>query len=719
MELTKMSGEDSQNQILMSNVTLVSNEEEEAQVFKYKLNKVRTQRKIYEGSLRKPYERENKKGSIVLIFSDGAFKEVVLTAIDDLKNGPNTFRVQNEDVEKITIDPRKELTGKHIDTKIHFKVNGNKIIIHAYNSRQKLLVQGSKCEWFVDNYLEPYLKERIKKKMCEIENINNGVKEAIRPKQNKKTKKSESLEEHEERLKCDKCEYITRVAENLRRHIVEKHSTNIFQGINLESQIQQIQHLEPRCDEVQEPPVKDMNITKLYCNKCETTFSQQSELERHVELHSFADNLSQAFHICRSCEKPVDKRDLKIQCSKCIHMFHKRCTDRKDARGNWKLQTWSCKLCSPTSNVPAIAIDHQDFSRDNLNPDAVVFLPNNVEVAPKPTAKQPTFTGKHRKSKVNQTSPETEFLQTTVDTLKATVAMNEMEIKKLKESNDIKAKRILSLESQVQESRNHITSHKCPILENDSVTDKSNDTNDVYQKVKINSLENRTNAIEHCITILTSKMDNLQLNLVTKASEPSVCNTIRSQEILKIFCCESCEYETSEKCKLKEHVETHKLTSFKCQKCSYVAIHNKDLNRHDKTMHSQTEFPEVFGCNRCQYSTQHRDNLREHVQNTHTQQSRVFYSSFRKAYRERAYSAKQTNSDYPFNFEHSREKQKEESKSVNGSWTPKFNFRNSQDNNPKPISKCTSCAEKFHHEDELALHKEYFHGSTKNRINQQ
>ena len=69
------------------------------------------------------------------------------------------------------------------------------------------------------------------------------------------------------------------------------------------------------------------------------------------------------------------------------------------------------------------------------------------------------------------------------------------------------------------------------------------------------------------------------------------------------------------------------------QKCSYVAIYNKDLNRHDKTMHTQSEFPEVFG-----YSTQHRDNLREHVQNTHTHQSRVFYSSFRKAYRERAYS---------------------------------------------------------------------------------
>ena len=75
---------------------------------------------------------------------DGSFKEIVLAAVDGLKNGPTTFAVENEDVEMITLEPRKELTGKHIDTKIEFRVNVNKITIHVYNSRQKLLVQGSK-----------------------------------------------------------------------------------------------------------------------------------------------------------------------------------------------------------------------------------------------------------------------------------------------------------------------------------------------------------------------------------------------------------------------------------------------------------------------------------------------------------------------------------------------------------------------------------------------
>ena len=132
-------------------------------------------------------------------------------------------------------------------------------------------------------------------------------------------------------------------------------------------------------------------------------------------------------------------------------------------------------------------------------------------------------------------------------------------------------------------------------------------------------------------------------------------------------------------------------------------------------MHSQSEFPEVFGCNQCQYSTQHRSNLDEHIQNSHSQQSRIFYSSVRKTYKEREHSTNQQNSDKHLH----EEQKKEKNKFGNGIWTPKFNGRDLQYNNSKPISKCTNCSEDFYHEDELALHKEYFHGSTKNRVNQQ
>ena len=71
MEIKKIRCEDSPTRSVLS----VTPDEEETQIFQYKLNNTRTKRKIHEGSLRPPYQRENKKGSIVLIFSDGAFKQ--------------------------------------------------------------------------------------------------------------------------------------------------------------------------------------------------------------------------------------------------------------------------------------------------------------------------------------------------------------------------------------------------------------------------------------------------------------------------------------------------------------------------------------------------------------------------------------------------------------------------------------------------------------------
>ena len=101
-----------------------------------------------------------------------------------------------------------------------------------------------------------------------------------------------------------------------------------------------------------------------------------------------------------------------------------------------------------------------------------------------------------------------------------------MEIKKLKESNDIKAKRIVNLESQVQEAKNTITLHQGKISTEES-TDKNQPGcaggNDVFQQVKIANLENKTNAMEHSITLLTSKLETLQFNYLAanKGSDKS------------------------------------------------------------------------------------------------------------------------------------------------------------------------------------------------------
>ena len=162
------------NEIDITNVTLANNDvhSESAHIFQYNLNTSKARKNLYEGALRGDYEREEKKDCINLTFSDGAFNEVVLKALFELANGPTTFIVGKEEVERVTLAPRKELSGRHVDTKIEFKVGGGKVLVHIYNTRQKLLIQGRKYKWFVDNYLEPFFKLRIMKCMPEIRKIN-------------------------------------------------------------------------------------------------------------------------------------------------------------------------------------------------------------------------------------------------------------------------------------------------------------------------------------------------------------------------------------------------------------------------------------------------------------------------------------------------------------------------------------------------------------------
>ena len=129
-------------------VTLASDDvrDKTPHTFQYNLNTVKTTKLLFDGAKRAHYEREDKKECSIITFNDGAFNEVVLKALTELENGPKHFVVGKQDVERISIDLRKELTGKHVDTKIEFKVDGLNILVHVYNTKQKLMVQGSKAK---------------------------------------------------------------------------------------------------------------------------------------------------------------------------------------------------------------------------------------------------------------------------------------------------------------------------------------------------------------------------------------------------------------------------------------------------------------------------------------------------------------------------------------------------------------------------------------------
>ena len=153
---------------------------------------------------------------------------------------------------------------------------------------------------------------------------------------------------------------------------------------------------------------------------------------------------------CNLCNHSIKDNELKLVCTTCLFIYHKKCTEFRSKPGHWiEPIHWSCQLCQSNNQCKDIP----------LNPSANIFFPAHV------TTK---LSGKQRKSNVNKDSPDTEFLNSTINTLTGTIARNELELKKLRESNDLKLKRIVQLETQVKEARNTFAKHKCEVSQHNS-----------------------------------------------------------------------------------------------------------------------------------------------------------------------------------------------------------------------------------------------------------
>ena len=92
-----------------------------------------------------------------------------------------------------------------------------------------------------------------------------------------------------------------------------------------------------------------------------------------------------------------------------------------------------------------------------LNPEAQNFSPHprpspallSRPTAALPTVKFPSNSTRQRASNITVKEPEKEFLQTQLDSCRSTIVQQETDIKKLRESQDIRNKRLLQLEVQV------------------------------------------------------------------------------------------------------------------------------------------------------------------------------------------------------------------------------------------------------------------------------
>ena len=161
-----------------------------------------------------------------------------------------------------------------------------------------------------------------------------------------------------------------------------------------------------------------------------------------------------------------------------------------------------------------------------------------------------------------------------------------------------------------------------------------------------------------------------------------------------------------------------------CETCSYIAIHENDLKRHETQMHGENLPTEIYGCEKCEYSTQHENKLKKHVQDCHTQQSRYFYRRKGTKSHTNQYSLKPNDctSDTPLSCSscayttNSVSDLRKHKSSHNRQSVQKPTFSGPSMSNPAvkiPNFKCNECGSNLFHQDEHKLHMEYFHSLSK------
>ena len=142
-------------------------------MFSYALNEKRTKKNLLKGAKKSTdLEVEVKSGNTNLRFSDGSYLQVVLPLLKSLQGKINeTHHFSENEIKIVEFEAGKDISEKHVDTKLAVMFNDCRLVLHAYNSTQNLMVQGKSHEHFAVKVLEPYFREKIKSSIDSKENI--------------------------------------------------------------------------------------------------------------------------------------------------------------------------------------------------------------------------------------------------------------------------------------------------------------------------------------------------------------------------------------------------------------------------------------------------------------------------------------------------------------------------------------------------------------------
>ena len=238
--------------------------------------------------------------------------------------------INQTDVKIIEVDVGIENSDKHIDTKLVVMVNDDRLVLHAYNGTQNLMVQGRNYDKFALDCLQPFFRNKIEPAKENITKFNNDVKDALGATKVVKRKPKKSYN-------CPQCETKALTTGDLKVHIKSCHtkpginspkrskiskivdedtylaSDNDVKMIEIDSETEDdaVEMRENKNHDDQVLDTSNTSINIFECTLCEFSSGNENELKTHNEVKH--KNMSEV--------EPVKVSDSIFVCPNCGEVF--------------------------------------------------------------------------------------------------------------------------------------------------------------------------------------------------------------------------------------------------------------------------------------------------------------------------------------------------------------------------------------------------------------
>ena len=400
-------------------------------------------------------------------------------------------------------------------------------------------------------------------------------------------------------------------------------------------------------------------------------------------------------------------KDQPLACNNCQKIFHKRCTNRKGVKGiGWNKTPWFCPAClasniftvgnstisdslqlaspSPSSlasisqptnsrlastSLPQGSSSITTLSTARQNPVTSVPPDDATETVPLTRGQDdprntdqpqrfPSNAIRQRKSNIAVLEPEKEFQKATIDACRSTITQQEAELKRLKESLDIRNRKIMQLESQVGLATSHLSRRdECPKDSNSrTVTDQLSATlsslNLLLSKLTLWSdppvsraspvnvynthcNHNRPYQVDRCtqtqtiMNISSTTPDASTVAVEVSDTMDATDNEDSHDDIEIIFTSTLCNKDLKSSQQLDRHVENvhnnqatqppapvnNLESSIECEYCGETFPTQKLLHLHISSKHATNYIP----CNSCKLRFHSKAQLETHMRTSHGQ----------------------------------------------------------------------------------------------------